>query len=172
MRRTVVALAALAMVIAATPAFAAGQSDIAEARRGTAKFHDSARAEQAGYTDTLEILGCFENPGVGGMGLHFVDFGALDATVEAGSPEALVYEMRPNGKLKLVGHEYLVPTELVDPNNPPELFGHHFHPHPVLPFWILHAWVWAPNPSGMFKDWNPRIGLCPDGAPVFGVDLP
>jgi hypothetical protein len=76
--------------------------------------------------------------------------------------------MREDGQLKLVGLEYLVPEELVDPSSPPQLFGHHFHPHPVLPFWIMHAWVWRPNPSGIFMDWNPNVAPCPDGVPVFG----
>lgn len=168
MRRMVVALTAVAVVLAATPALAGGNSALAEARQGTAEFHEVSNAEAAGYISTLDILGCFENPGVGGMGLHYVNFGIVDATVEADSPEALVYEMRPNGKLKLVAHEYLVPSELVDEANPPMLFGHHFHPHPVLPFWILHAWVWQPNPDGVFQDWNPRVGMCPDDVPVFG----
>jgi hypothetical protein len=167
-RRWAVLLTSLALLLAATPAYAGGQSELAEARRGTAKFHDVSKAEPAGYVSTLDLLGCFQSPGVGGMGLHYVDFSIVDGTVEAGSPEALVYEMRANGKLKLVAHEYLVPSELVDPNNPPALFGHHFHPHPVLPFWILHAWVWQPNPDGMFADWNPRVGMCPDGVPLFG----
>jgi hypothetical protein len=76
--------------------------------------------------------------------------------------------MTEDGQLKLVGLEYLVPEELVDPSSPPQLFGHHFHPHPVLPFWIMHAWVWRPNPSGIFMDWNPNVAPCPDGVPVFG----
>ncbi|MCI0545497.1 MAG: hypothetical protein L0Z49_13820 [Actinobacteria bacterium] len=168
MRRITYVMSVVVMLLTALPAFAGGNSALAEARQGTADFHDVGKAETAGYMSTLDILGCFENPGVGGMGLHYVNFGIVDGTVDAGSPEALVYEMRSNGKLKLVGHEYLVPSELVDPTNPPELFGHEFHPHPVLPFWILHAWVWSPNPDGVFADWNPRVGMCPDGVPVFG----
>ena len=26
--------------------------------------------------------------------------------------------------------------------------------------WDLHAWVWQPNPSGMFAEWNPKV-QCP-----------
>lgn len=168
MRKLIGVLAALAVLVAATPAMAGGQSTLKEARQGTAKFHRVSHAEAAGYGSTLDLLGCFENPGVGGMGLHYLNGGLLDGSVEADKPEALVYEMREDGKLKLVGLEYLVPAELVDPANPPELFGHQFHPHPVLPFWIMHAWVWRPNPSGMFMDWNPNVAPCPDGVPVFG----
>ncbi|HEX6221553.1 MAG TPA: hypothetical protein VF115_10700 [Acidimicrobiia bacterium] len=168
MRRLTAILTVMTVLLAATPAMAGGQSTLKEARQGTSRFHQVSHADAAGYGSTLDLLGCFENPGVGGMGLHYLNAGLLDGTVEADSPEALVYEMAENGKLKLVGLEYLVPSELVDPANPPELFGHQFHEHPVLPFWILHAWIWRPNPSGMFTDWNPNVGLCPDGVPVFG----
>ena len=140
--------------------------------RGPPRFHDVVQAEAAGHESTLGVLGCFESPGVGGMGLHYLNGGLLDGVADAAHPEALVYEMRAGGKLKLVGLEYLVPAELVDPDDPPELFGHMFHPHPVLPFWIMHAWVWKPNPAGVFSDWNPRVPDCPEGVPVFGVDLP
>ena len=168
MRRVLITFVALATMLAAVPALAAGQSDLAEARAGTAKFHKVEKAESAGYVSTLESLGCFENPALGGMGLHYLRPDLLDGIVTAEEPEALVYEMRADGTLKLVGHEYLVPSELVDPSNPPELFGHSFHPHPVLPFWIMHAWVWRPNPSGMLTDWNPNVAMCPGGVPVFG----
>jgi hypothetical protein len=163
-RVLVVAVAMLVM----PSALAAGQADLAAARQATAAFHDVDQAEAAGYGSTLDILGCFENPGVGGMGLHYVDFTLVDGVVDATAPEALVYEMRSNGKLKLVGLEYIVPDDLVDPANPPMLFGQHFHKHSVLPLWVLHAWIWAPNPLGMFADWNPRVGMCPNGVPVFG----
>ena len=164
--------AALAMMVMPS-ALAAGQADLAAARRATAAYHDAGQAEDAGYASTLGTpeepsLGCFEKPGVGGMGLHYVDFTLVDGVVDATAPEALVYEMRSNGKLKLVAHEYIVPDELVDPASPPMLFGRHFHKHSVLPLWVLHAWIWAPNPLGMFADWNPRVGMCPDGVPVFG----
>lgn len=168
MRRLVIACLAAAMMLGAVPASAGGKSDLAEARQGTARFHDTERAEAAGYESTLGLLGCFEKPGVGGMGVHYVNFGLVDAEVAAGQPEALVYELRGDGQLKLVGHEYLVPSELVDPANPPRLFGHDFHPHPVLPFWIMHAWVWRGNPNGILEDWNPNVRMCPEGVPIFG----
>ena len=169
MRRPLaVALVSAALMLLAIPVLAGGKSEFAEARRGTVTFHDVDNATAAGYVSTLDILGCFENPGVGGMGLHYVNFDIVDGTVSPGQPEALVYEMRSDGSLRLAGHEYLVPSELVDPSNPPELFGHQFHPHPVLPFWIMHAWVWRGNPDGILSDWNPNVRMCPDGVPVFG----
>lgn len=169
MRRLLVSFVVGALILAATPALAGGQSELAEARRATANFHKVSHAEAAGYGSTLESLGCFENPGVGGMGLHFLDGSLLDATVDAAAPEALVYEMRADGKLKLVGLEYIVPIAAWEGSEPPSLFGRHFHAHSTLPLYVLHAWIWAPNPLGMFEDWNPRVGMCPEGVPVFGA---
>lgn len=161
MRKLITLLSVAALTLAATPVLAQGQSDLAEARQATAKYHKVSHAESAGYASTLDSLGCFENPGVGGMGLHYLNDEILDGTPEADAPEALVYEMRPNGKLKLVGLEYIVPIDAWTEDEPPSLFGQHFHEHPDLPLWVLHAWVWAPNPTGMFADWNPRVGMCP-----------
>jgi hypothetical protein len=168
MRKLIAVASALALTLAAIPALARGQSELAGARQATAKFHKVGHAEADGYQSTLDVLGCFENPDQGGMGLHYLNGTLLDGNVDAASPEALVYEMRDDGKLKLVGLEYLVPEELVDPANPPQLFGRHFHPHGVLPFWILHTWIWRPNPSGMFSDFNPAVASCPEGVPIFG----
>jgi hypothetical protein len=172
MRKTIILISALlGVVLIASGAAAAGQSGLAAARHGTSSFHNVANAEAAGYGSTLgtienPVLGCFENPGVGGMGVHYVNGSLMDGTVDASAPEALVYEMRANGKLKLVGLEYIVPQEVWDGQS---LFGQELHKHPTLPLYVLHAWVWAPNPAGMFEDWNPRVGMCPEGVPIFGT---
>jgi hypothetical protein len=168
MRKTTLISLVLATMLIAPAAMAAGQSGLGPARQGTAAFHDVEQAENAGYGSTLGTLGCFENPGTGGMGLHYLNGGLLTdgGAVDAMTPEALVYEMRADGRLKLVGLEYIVLRE--DSATAPQLFGRAFHAHPVLPLWVLHAWVWAPNPLGMFQDWNPSVALCPEGVPVFG----
>ena len=57
-------------------------------------------------------------------------------------------------------------------DEPPSLFGVDFHQHAVLPLWVLHAWLWKDNPAGMFVDYNPKVRTCPEGVPIFGVDLP
>jgi hypothetical protein len=172
MRRLIAIASLVALTLAALPALAQGQAGLAAARQATSKFHKVTHAEAAGYTSTLDSLGCFENPGVGGMGLHYLNGALLDGTPDATAPEALVYEMRPNGKLKLVAHEYIVPIDAWTEADPPSLFGRHFHQHSTLPLWILHVWLWEPNPNGMFADWNPNVADCPEGVPIFGVDLP
>lgn len=167
-RATTVIGLSLAMMSIMPAVFAGGQSDLKEARQGTASFHKVGNASAAGYVSTLDDLGCFQNPGVGGMGLHYLSPSLLDGSVDARTPEALVYEMADDGKLKLVGVEYIVPVAAWVGASPPSLFGHDFHVHPVLPLWVLHAWIWTPNPLGMFEDWNPRVAQCPEGVPVFG----
>jgi len=146
---------------------------LVEANLATAAFQDVAEAEAAGYASTLDSLGCFENPDAGGMGLHYLNEGLLDATVDASAPEALVYELDHEGNITgLVAHEYIVPVEAWTDTKPPSLFGRTFHQHSELPLWILHAWIWKDNPAGTFQDFNPKVRLCPDGVPVFGEDLP
>lgn len=101
------------------------------------------------------------------MALHYLNPTLLDGSVDARTPEALVYEMTDDG-LKLAGVEYIVPMAAWGSDDPPELFGQHFHVNPALGLWVLHAWIWTPNPTGMFHDWNPSVALCPEGVPVFG----
>jgi hypothetical protein len=125
-------------------------------RRATAQYHSVPRAERAGYEAFLE---CFDSD-AGGMGQHYVNFALLDGEVDALQPEAMVYEVTAHG-LDLVAVEYIVPGDLVDPADPPELFGHDFHLNAALGVWVLHAWVWKHNPSGIFADYNPAVIACP-----------
>jgi hypothetical protein len=107
------------------------------------------------------------------MGLHYLNESLMDDVVDITTPEALVYELDADGEITgLVAHEYIVPVEAWTGTEPPRLFGMEFHQHPVLPLWVMHAWIWKDNPSGMFVDFNPKVRLCPEGVPVFGVDLP
>lgn len=107
------------------------------------------------------------------MGAHWLNESLLDAELDPARPEALVYELDASGDVVgLVAHEYLVPIDAWTEDDPPSLFGVEFHQHPVLPFWILHAYLWKDNPSGMFNDWNPAVRRCPEGVDVFGTDLP
>src|SRR6185503_14507340 len=58
-----------------------------------AAFQDVAVAEHAGYASSLNSLGCFQNPGRGGMGVHYINADLMDGTVDVTKPEALVYEL-------------------------------------------------------------------------------
>jgi hypothetical protein len=129
------------------------QSQLAQVRAATAAFHDTAAANDAGY---FSALPCFDSPD-GGMGQHFIN-GAYLGTVDLTHPAALVYEPRDTG-YKLAAVEYVVPGDPDD--TPPVLLGQPFTYLPDLGVWKLHAWIWQPNPKGMFQDYNPTIQKCP-----------
>jgi hypothetical protein len=149
------------------------QQDQVRAMLANAGFQDVATAEAAGYKSSLDTLGCFQDPTLGGMGLHYINDSLMDGKVDITKPEALVYELGLDGKpIALVAHEYIVPIDKWTSKKPPRLFGMDFHRHPTLPLWVLHAWLWKPNPAGVFEDWNPAVRLCPPGVPIFGKDLP
>ena len=120
----------------------------------------------AGYSFRLpELSGntCITEPGVGGMGVHQWNTSLLDGTIDATTPEALVYEPRNDGSLKLSSLEYVVFQADWKGSEPPELFGKTFDLIPApnrfgLPaFYALHAWLWKPNPSGLLATWNPNV---------------
>lgn len=163
------ALVALALGMLVSAAAAAAHPDgLSTARAATAGYHELTVAKAAGYGLLIDAAGiaCIDNPGVGAMGIHYVN-GALvgDAAVDAATPEALVYEPKPNGRLRLVAVEYVVFQTAWDAAHgaPPSLFGQQFELVPAgnrygLPaFYELHAWIWKHNPSGLFNDWNPRV---------------
>jgi hypothetical protein len=145
------------------------QRDQVAAMLANAAYQDVATAEKAGYASSLQTLGCFQNPGRGGMGVHYIKGDLMDGTVDITKPEALVYELDAAGHITgLVAHEYIVPVDKWTSKKAPRLFGVDFHRHPTLPLWVLHAWLWKDNPSGIFEDWNPAVRLCPAGVPIFG----
>lgn len=169
-----------ARTVELTPAVLAS---LAQVRNATAQYHDVDAAIAAGYTvwspDPFAANAtCPTNP-AGSMGYHLVNVplrggaanpAAGDAVIEALQPEMLLYEKRPDGKLHLVGVEYIVFTEAWERDHgagaaPPEVFGqpllasaHTFVPNgPVIPHYELHVWLWTTNPLGMFAPWNPTV---------------
>lgn len=171
-------LCALTLATAA-PAFAhdelgtlsaRAQSMLGDARRAIAPWHDINAAIAAGYgplpfADAQGIT-CIAHATQGAMGIHYVNGQLLDATVDALAPEALIYEPMPGGALRLVGAEYIVFQSAWTGTQPPRLFDRAFHlveagnRYGLPPFYALHVWLWQPNRSGMFADWNPAVG-CP-----------
>jgi hypothetical protein len=150
----------LALVLA-TNALAFSASDLAQVREATAPFHNTAAARAAQY-DLVEGLDfCFNNPGIGGMGFHYINTGFLDTNIELLHPEALVYIPSPDG-LQLGAVEYIVPAAAWDAEHDelPELLGQHFHLNEKLGVYVLHAWIWKNNAAGIFEDWNPKVS-CP-----------
>lgn len=177
----------VALALAATPAAARGgpQTSVAAARAATAPFHSLSAAQSAGYVvkvADLAGLTCITDladvPSMGGMGVHYLDPSLIPEltdptftgtpTVDATTPEAVVYGPGPQGQLRLVALEYLTLKAPWDATHsaPPELFGQMFmttdagNRYGLPAFYSLHAWIWDPNPNGMFEMWNPRV-TCP-----------
>jgi hypothetical protein len=177
MKRLAIAGAlALATASAAVPAVAAhadagthaGSTEVsttvAAARRATARYHDVAAARADGY---VQVTGCVQLPGVGGMGVHFLNPSlAADPAIVADRPEELLYAPGPDGDLQLVGVEYFRADGDQDPatdGDRPELAGIPFDGPmaghaPGMPIhYDLHVWAWRANPAGMFEEWNPNV---------------
>ena len=174
-RRVLLSIGAVAVAAGAAIALPAGLAGGSNStgddpfnavRDATSRFRKVERALDAGY---VQFFGCVHEPLAGSMGIHFVN-GELagDGVIDASAPEALMYEVKANGKLELTGVEYVVFKEAWDGANaaPPQLFGQPFNTvaepnrYGIPTFYELHAWVWKDNPTGVNEDWNPRV-LCP-----------
>jgi hypothetical protein len=138
--------------------------DLATLRRVTAPFHDFDAARRAGWS--AQITACLQDPaGTGAMGYHYGNPNLIDGAVSVDQPELLLYEPQKNGPPRLVAVEYIVPLSEWHSAAPPRLFGRDFHVIAAFQVWALHAWVWQPNPNGIFTDWNPRV-TCANAAAV------
>jgi hypothetical protein len=105
-----------------------------------------------------------------GWEIHFLNPSLLDGSVDAATPELVIYEpTTANGQMRLVAVEYLVLKSAWQAAHggpgagQPSLFGKEFELVPAgnrygLPdFYELHAWIWKHNPLGMNNDWNPTV---------------
>jgi hypothetical protein len=76
-------------------------------------------------------------------------------------PAGLVYAPGPNRQLRLVAVEWVVPKAIWDGagvTGAPSVLGTDLRSlNPVLNWYIHHASIWKPNPSGIFSDWNPEV---------------
>ncbi|MGH9694303.1 MAG: hypothetical protein ACRD5Z_09190, partial [Bryobacteraceae bacterium] len=127
------------------------------------RFKDVSVAEAEGYA--LQF-GCVSGPDSGAMGLHYVNGDLVNrGELDARYPQIVIYEPTPNGGLRLIGADFLLPAEAWDKKNqgPPELMGQLFHyweaPNRFgLPaFYTLHVWAWKDNPNGAFVNWHPEV---------------
>ena len=148
------------------PLDAASAAFVAAVREGTAPFKDLSAAIAAGYRP----LG----PDMPNMGEHWVNPAlAIRTEIDPARPSVLTY-IRVDGRPVLTGAAFTRPVrpgERVPP--PPVGPGWHFHaadldmeayglsPHGAshgaeesdrVRLAMLHAWVWADNPDGVFHD--------------------
>lgn len=159
----------VALLMVVPVAASASPSELAEVRAATAQFHRVEVAQEAGYelgyNEEFPLDHCIAHPTEGAMGYHYFNIDLIDdISVDALEPEGLVYAPGPNGRLKLVSVEWIVPKaawEAAGNTEPPEVLGVPMHVlNPALGWYILHAWVWDHNPAGMLEDWNPSV-VCP-----------
>ncbi len=146
--------------------------DLAKLRRATDKYHRVEAAVADGYelgwvngSGVRIITGCVFHPTAGAMGYHYFNSELVaDNSVDPLQPEALVYERRADGGLDLVAVEWVVRGPNTNPPGvtaPPSVLGMEMHILvPAVGFYLMHAWIWKRNPSGVFADWNPRV-TCP-----------
>jgi hypothetical protein len=129
--------------------------DVTAVRAATESFKVLANAVAAGYD--AHVMQCVQNPPDGGMGFHHAKAALRDSNLEVEKPEILTYARTPDGQYKLTGVEYVIPITAWSRNEPPSIMGQNLKRAESLGIWYLHVWIWEPNPSGLFADWNPRV---------------
>jgi hypothetical protein len=175
-------------MLAASPAIGSAQShDTHTAAPATAQAHRPTREEnelvqavkdataQFAHVTSVEgpghgyelMFGCVSGGEFGAMGLHYVNLALVDGDVKPNEPEIILFEPRPNGRIRITGVDFLVPVaawaEKHPGEGPPMLDGQLFHlfdsPNRfgLDPFYALHVWAWKENPNGTFVNWNPNV---------------
>lgn len=131
-------------------------------RTATQQYLDVNNAVAAGYAP---LYGCVAGSDHGAMGIHYINGNLVNGTIDVTQPQALIYEPSGNGKLKLVGVEFITYASTWLQNNtaPPVLEGQVFlyvdspNRYNVPAFFELHVWAWRDNPQGDFVDWNNHV---------------
>jgi len=145
------------------PAEQGDQSKLVQmVREATKQYLDVNNAVKDGYEP---FLGCVSGSDHGAMGTHYVNGNLLNGTIDVNHPQALIYEPSPNGKMKLVGVEFITFASAWAQNNssPPVLEGQVFlyvdspNRFNIPAFFELHVWAWRDNPQGDFVDWNDHV---------------
>jgi len=133
-------------------------------REATERFKDPSVADGEGYK---LAFGCVSGPDFGAMGLHFVNMNLVDdPSLDPRRPEIVIYEPMANGRLRLIGADFLVLASAWDalhPGEPPRIMGQLLQLFEApnrfgLPaFYTLHVWAWKESPTGTFVNWNANV---------------
>ncbi len=125
--------------------------ELALARAASEQYRDTTAALAAGYVDIHVVMQH--------MGRHFLKPSLVNGTFHPDSPQILVYA--PVGRQwRLVAVEYAVPLSMSTSapagfTGDADVWDH----NTGFGLWLLHAWVWYPNPDGIFALFNPRVVL-------------
>lgn len=124
--------------------------ELQQARAATAKYRNIENAIKDGYADIAVD--------VEHMGHHFMKTAIVDSVFDIRQPEILVYNKDENGNQQLVAVEYAVPLSYPMPEG---FTGSSdvWKGDSGFPLWLLHAWVWAYNPDGVFYWTNASVHL-------------
>jgi hypothetical protein len=127
--------------------------ELKAAQTATERYKNIQNAVADGYAD-IEVV-------VEHMGFHYMKASLTDTVFEYDKPEILVYNKNHEGQTELVAVEYAVPISLM-PDAAPGGFtgsGDVWKYDTGFGLWLLHAWVWAYNPDGVFNPTNPSVHL-------------
>ena len=123
-------------------------AELGKVRAATARYHDVQKALDDDYVRTDIVIP--------NMGRHYIRFPDIDGTFDLERPEILVYQEGPGDRLRLVAVEWAVPLNLAEPEGFPGE-ADIWTGSTGFQLWLLHAWVWADNPDGMFNMTNPNV---------------
>lgn len=179
---TVIAMALFGLNAGTGHANDAQPAEIDAIRKALSKYEDPYVAVRDLY---LSTVGCVHYDGTkidghmdyaeGAMGIHFVNV-TIKGPPDPMKPNVLLYEP-VDGKLKLVGAEWLVPVSAAEER--PSLLGQPFQGpmeghEPLIPqafhHYDLHVWLFKDNPLGMFSATNPDVSC--DGAEYPILEMP
>ncbi len=162
----VLVLSSLAFGAAALAGNGALAGDLERVRGALARYNSIGQAERDGYVPASP---CEQLPGVGGMGIHYVNPGLMAPGIDPLRPEILLYLPDADGNLKLIGVEYFqadADQDLTTDDDRPSVFGQPFdgpmegHAPGMPRHYDLHVWLFEANPAGVFAVWNPAVS-CP-----------
>lgn len=124
--------------------------ELQQARAATAKYRNIENAIKDGYADIAVD--------VEHMGHHFMKTSIVDSVFDIRQPEILVYNKDDSDNQQLVAVEYAVPLSYPMPEG---FTGSSdaWKGDSGFPLWLLHAWVWAYNPDGVFNWTNASVHL-------------
>ena len=182
MRKHLIVAASLMAVALVGPATAGAERDsLAAARAATAKFHGLQTAIAHGYGKLVDAQGiaCIDNPGVGGMGIHYVNDEARRRRRSEGHarPRCSCTSRGRTGGSVSSPLEYVVFQSAWDQahERPPKLFGRRVRTDSSwrIATGFRRSTSCTPGSgsttrAGMFDDWNPRVSCA--AAPARSIE--
>jgi hypothetical protein len=140
---------------------------VQKVRRAIAKYRDIRQALEREKGWAIATT-CVSGPDTGAMGIHVVKGARIaDGILNPQEPEALIYEPQPDGRMRLVGAEFIEDAADWAARNPdgppPSLDGNLLNlvgfPNRfgLQAFYELHVWAVEENPKGSFADWNTHV---------------